>query len=261
MEKSIKKNKIIKIASTLVLAVMLLFSGLLASCSKTGNIFGEFGYNGKYLYSFADKTITPVQAKNLISMGNVNGLGASVTTIAMEKPSVPENKISALLAEYSSVVITTKYYVADTEDQQTKVDELQGTDFKALLTTNEIAPFNQLVVKNIIAYSELIDYMEYSNDQFVGSQKAEVAPFKDIFTYHTTKTGNLVIQSRDFAEIPASIAGGIACSFRQDSEVEYDAEYKISRWQTSLGLWSTTPNGTSKQGYILEVQFDWIKKI
>ena len=269
MKQNKSRKNFLKIIGLMTLVIMLSFSGLLVGCKEEEPptvplIFGEFDYNGKYLYDFATADITAVEAKNLITSGNTSGqaLNASkIITLNASKPAVPSDKITYILQEYSSCIITTKYYIAGKEEQQTKHDELQGTDFRAMLEANEISPFNQLIAKNIVMYPELIDYMEESNNEFKVSEISTIAPFKDVFTYHKNETGNLVIKTRDFAEIPASTGGGIGCSFRQDTEILYDADHKISKWQTSLGLWSTTPNGTSKQGYILEVEFKWVKKV
>lgn len=54
-----------------------------------------------------------------------------------------------------------------------------------------------------------------------------------------------------------SLRGGISASFRQDTEIMYDDDNKINKWQTSLGLIYSTPQGKTEQGYILEVEFEW----
>lgn len=57
-----------------------------------------------------------------------------------------------------------------------------------------------------------------------------------------------------------SVGGRIGCSYRHNSEILYDYENKISKWQTSFGVYSSTPRGTMKQGYILEIEYNWIVK-
>ena len=71
----------------------------------------------------------------------------------------------------------------------------------------------------------------------------------------------MIIQSRDFAEIASSVGGGVGCSYRQDTEIVYDAEGKMVLWQTSLGISSSAPQGTMRQGYILEMSVEWIEKV
>ena len=130
-----------------------------------------------------------------------------------------------------------------------------------MLTTNQHVPFSQLIAKYILAFPTLIDSMETRNEEYRNSEESLVAPFTNIFSYHTNAKGELVIHTRDFAEIPSSVGGGIGCSYRQDTEILYDADNKMQKWQTSLGLYSATPHGTMKQGYILEVEFNWIQKV
>ena len=152
-------------------------------------------------------------------------------------------------------------YLETSEDIQTKTDKLVGTDFKNFLIDNQFTPFNQLVAKNVVAYDELIDYMEEENTRFQNSDVGLIAPFKTIFSYHTGEDENLIIQSRDFAEIASSVGGGVGCSYRQDTEIVYDMEGKMVLWQTSLGISTSAPQGTMRQGYILEVQVEWIEKV
>jgi hypothetical protein len=40
----------------------------------------------------------------------------------------------------------------------------------------------------------------------------------------------------------------------------YDEEGKLVKWQSSLGVYTATPSGTMKQGYILEMDFNWVVK-
>lgn len=225
--------------------------------------FGEFGYNGKYLTSFATSTINATQAKQLAS-DNMPSNASSVNALFLSsqvEAQPPETLTNFVLAKYSGCVITTKFYVEGSENQIKKRDYLIGTDLKNMVEENKFTPFSQLVAKYIVCFPSLIDTMEQLNAEFKSSSEALVAPFQNIFTYHTNEKGELVIQTRDFAEIPSSVGGGIASSYRQDTEILYDAQNKIQKWQTSLGLYTATPQGTMKQGYILEVQFDWELKV
>ena len=236
--------------------------------------FGEFTYNNYYLLSFAVANITALQAKKIASESNLTRTSSNnfanenelllvaenSNLISFENLSTPTNYVTKVLSNYSGVQINTKYFVEGNDKELEKVDSVLGTDFKSIIEKNEFSPFSQLVAKNIIVYPELIDEMEDANSQFKNSEKSLIAPFKDVFTYHTNETGNLVIQTRDFTEIPSSVGGGIGSCYRQDTEMLYDAENKMSNWHTSLGLYSSTPNGTIKHGYILEVELQWIKK-
>ena len=260
---NIKNNKKTKFLAIIMLLVMMCCSFLLSGCFGNPSVpvkFGEFGYNGRYLTAFATQTILPSQAKQILSnnMGGINTLSAkTLAASASVDPTPDQTLIDFVLAQYSGCQITTKFYVEGSEDQLTKSDYLIGTDLKSMLEENKFTPFSQLVAKYVLCFPNLIDNMEQLNAEFRASQESIVAPFANIFTYHTNEKGELVIQTRDFAEIPSSVGGGIASSYRQDTEILYDAQNKIQKWQTSLGLYSATPQGTMKQGYILEVEFNW----
>lgn len=263
------KKLIAGIALTLAAATPVL---TLCSCkNNTENkpkTFGEFSYNGKYLTEYAAKEITANEAKAII---NKKAAYASTSSFVVEcdyiadtynvsediinAPKPSESLVTSVVQSYGKLTTTTKYYVPEGNEAKEKVDELTGAEFKLHLQKNEITPFNQLVAKNLLMFDELIDFMEQENENFKNS--STVAPFRNIFTYHTDGNDNLIIQTRDFAEIASSVGGGIGCNYRQDTEIVYDSELKISKWQTSLGVTLATPNGTVKQGYILEVDFDW----
>ena len=270
--------------------LMLITTCIVSGCNNNNNLstniiashvkFGEFGYNGRYLTSYATKAITSQKAKEIATIDktktqstvnsndtidnksedtiylSVNELASSVST-----STIPSEYTNRILNKYSGCQIKTIYCVEGTIEEQSKTDMLYGVDFKSVIESNEFVPFSQLVAKYIIAYPELIDDMEQANTDFKNSEASIVAPFLNIFSYHTNETGNLIVQTRDFTQIASSIGGGIGSCYRQDTEILYDAEGKMSKWQTSLGLYSATPNGTMKQGYILEVEILWIQKV
>lgn len=262
----------------IILAMILVFIACFGcGCGKNNsknNTFGMFSYNGKFLTTYAKKEISADEAKNITQEQNrpIIGLSTNENSKSLELFSVNPSKpmdtplpsntlVDSVITEYASVEVLTKYYVTGIEDQQTKTDFLQGTDFKNIIEVNQFTPFSQLVAKGVIIFDELIDYMEEQNEIFANSDTAKIAPFKAIFSYHIDKSGNIVIQTRNFAEIPSSVGGGIGCSYRQDTEIIYDSENKLSKWQTSLGVFSATPKGTLMQGYILEVELNWNKKV
>lgn len=258
-----------------VLSLVLIVCCLFASGCKKQKTFGEFSYNNIWLYTFAARDISYNEAKDLVhsglssslyNNGGVTLLSTSVTPLSvnptdpLEAPLPSDELVTAVTSKYANVEIITKYYVTGEKDQLTKIDTPMGTDFKNLIRYNEFAPFSQLVTKGIIIFDELIDFMQAENDKFVETQGNTNAPFNSIFSYHMDDEGNIVIQTRDFAEIPSSVGGGVGCCYRQDTEQLYDSENKLVKWQTSLGVYTATPNGTLKQGYILEVEFHWIEK-
>ena len=245
--------------------------------SNAPSQFGEFSYKGKTLKEYAVNTITAEQAKEMLAKSDgvsafksVGQKALSVTTFGVRPMSLnterdkcyPSDEIvNEVLQNYAGCNVTTKYYIEDSDNVQLKTDKLTGIDFKSVLQDNHFTPFNQLVAKNIIVYDGLIDYMEEQNKEFASSDMGLVAPFKTIFSYHTDADGNLIIQIRDYAEIASSVGGGIGCSYRQDTEIVYDESGKMVVWQTSLGISSSTPQGTMREGYILEMSVEWIGKI
>lgn len=229
--------------------------------------FGEFSYKGKTLIDYAVKTISASEAKQILAAGRAEknnvavGLNANVALVASADNAPTADIVNDILKNYAGCDITTKYYVDNKDDLQIKIDKLTGVDFKHVLEENRFTPFSQLVAKNVIVYDGLIDYMEEANAEFAASERGLVAPFKSVFSYHEDANGNLIIQIRDYAEIASSVGGGIGASYRQDTEIIYDSEGKMITWQTSLGLYSSTPQGTIKEGYILEMSVDWIEKV
>ena len=275
-------KKILIVAVTFILAFSAI--GMVACNSQkdeensvqyTYSPFGEFSYKGKTLMDYAVKTITAQEAKNIISKGVSKNLHQAYAESSQKKLDIslmslnsnmasyetPEEVVNDVLRNYAGCNVTTKYYVDGSDQMQAKSDKLTGLDFKSVLSQNLFTPFNQLVAKNIIVFDDLIDYMEEQNAVFELSDEGLVAPFKNIFSYHEDANGNLIIQIRDYAEIASSVGGGIGASYRQDTEIIYDGEGKMTMWQTSLGLCSSTPQGTIKEGYILEMAVEWIEKI
>lgn len=251
------KKKLITLGLVLVMILQVL---VLASCGKAER-FGMFGYNGHYLTAFATKELSAVEAKGIINDNytmNADNivLLSDISAMDREQPKPSEAFVDSLMAKYASVEVTTKYYVTGNDKQLTKVDLLMGTDLKNMILDNQFVPFSQLVTKGIVIFDDLIDYMEVRNALFVEEQN-HVAPFRNIFTYHTDVLGNMVIRTNDFREIPSSVGGGVGCAYLQNVEILYDEECKISKWQTSLGVYTATPEGTLQQGYIVEVEFKW----
>ena len=233
------------------------------SDQKAENQFGEFDSNGKILITYATVEISASEAKEII-LKNANNMqldfGEALPGVREDDLPLPSDEVvKKYMKLYSDCTAKTTYYLNDGKEVL-KSDFLQGTDFKDIVENNMFTPFNQLVAKMIIVFPELIDYMEEQNKEFRESDSGDTVPFSNIFTYHKDQHGNLVIQCRDFAEIPSSEAGGVGCSYRQDTEIVFDSNNKISDWQTSLGVYTASPQKTIKQGYILKVNFAWTEK-
>ncbi len=246
-------NKLIKLTG------VLLAIATLAACdsgkAKEDTTFGDFSYNGVFLKEYATKQITVEQAKTLVDITLSNS-----DLHKREYEATLSSDVEIVLTKYASLVTTVKYYISDRAEQQVRKDIYQGTDFKFLLETNHYEPFGQMSVKYLFVDDELLDDMEKQNQEFKESNKYIVTPFNEPYTYHTNEENNLIVQTHHFAELPASTGGGIGSTFRQDCELVFDKEGKITFWQSSLGLYTSTPTGTVKEGYIFEVEFEWVSK-
>ena len=221
--------------------------------AKQSSNFGDFGYNGMFLKEYATRQIDVDKAKDLVE------IDYGPTTRAGSKSDIDED-IEITLTKYASVIATVKYYISDRDEQQVRKEIYQGTDFKFLLETNHYEPFGQMSVKYLFVDDPLLDEMEVMNEEFKESKEHLISPFNEPYTYHTNEDNILILQTHSFAELPASTCGGIGSTFRQDCELLFDEEGKITYWQSSLGLYTSTPTGTIKEGYIFEVSFEWIAK-
>lgn len=215
------------------------------------NQFGDFTYNGIFLKEYAVKQITVNEAKDLVDPGE---------SLVKKSRAASQENVSTVLSKYASLTTIVKYYISDKEEQQVRKDIYQGTDFKYLLDTNHYEPFGQMNVKYIFVDDELLDEMETENAEFIASSLHMISPFNEPYTYHTNEENHLIVQTHNFAELPASTGGGIGSTFRQDCELIFDEEGKITFWQSSLGLYTSTPTGTIREGYIFEVEFEWTEK-
>ena len=238
----------------------------LCSCKSQDNPnflgkFGDFSYNGIYLTEYAKKQITVDEAKALVGIRNSSdNTHENSMRKGMESMTLASKTVLAILTNYSSVTATTKYYISERTEEQVRVDIYQGTDFFDILDNNSYTPFGQMNVRYIYVDDEILDQMDFENKLFLEDTENLIAPFSCPFTYHTGEDGNLIVQSHSFAELPASVNGGIGSTFRQDSEYIFNEEGLIVFWQSSLGIYTSTPTGTVKQGYIFSVSFDWTEK-
>ena len=237
----------------------LLLLTALTACNKqtTNETFGGFSYNGIFLKEYATKQIGVNEAKRLVDVSSYETKPRKLITDRSDEIS---DDVQTVLKRYGSMTTIVKYYVSDSEQQQVRRDIYQGTDFKNLLETNYYEPFGQMSVRYLFVNDDLLDDMERQNAEFEESSSYLVNPFNEPFTYHTNEENQLIVQTHHFAELPASVGGGIGSTFRQDCESIFDKEGKITFWQSSLGLYTSTPTGTVKEGYIFEVEFEWVNK-
>ncbi len=243
----------------LIKAVGILIGVLsMSSCDKLAPLgnskFGDFGYKGMFLTEYATQQITVEQAKDLVEISNTGHANQNRANKATN------DNVNTVLTKYASLKTLVKYYISDREEQQVRTDIYQGTDFKNLLESNHYEPFGQMSVRYIFVDDDLLDDMEEQNAQFQESSQHIVSPFNEPYTYHTNEDNKLIVQTHCFAELPASTGGGIGSTFREDCELIFDEEGKITFWQSSLGLYTSTPTGTVREGYIFEVAFEWTSK-
>ena len=151
-----------------ILCVMTTF----CACGNTNEnkvkIFGEFGFNGIYLTEYAVNNISAQRAKEITSISKnvseMNGIKENCVTLLSDTETSEEvlpssTLVNSILSEYSSCQIFTTYYITDGEEtKQTKIDVMQGTDFKNMLSTNSFTAFSQLISKYllILPYSFLL---------------------------------------------------------------------------------------------------------
>ena len=240
---------------------------MLSACSgfigkdTNKNAFGDFSYHGVFLKEYAKKQITLEEAKGLIHLESNRDLPSNKLVLDEDEQQSYETTVNTLLTKYGSMTTMVKYYIDTEEKQQVRQDIYQGTDFYNLLDINHYEPFGQMSVRYLYVDSYLLDDMEEENRLYNLSENNIKSPFNNPYTYHVSDANNLVIQTHAFAELPASTVGGIGSTFRQDCELVFDQEGKINCWQASLGLYTSTPTGTVKEGYIFEVEFEWVEKI
>ena len=237
----------------------------LASCNIKANkdsYFGDFSYNGIFLNEYATKNITVYEAKQLIKLNNYDVKKVSDRNYLNSTSFIDlsNETIVSLLSKYSSVTATTKYYINDENKEQEREDIYQGTDFLSIIESNNYEPFGQMKVKYLYVDNSILDYMETKNEEFINDKSNVVCPFTTPYTYHSNESNELIIQTHSFAELPASVNGGIGSAYREDCEILFDEEGKITFWQASLGIYTSTPTGTIKQGYIFSVNFSWQSK-
>ena len=256
------------IKSALVIA--LAASQALAFCGCAGDpvepvkkMFGKFDYYGVYLTEYAVRAISSAEAKAKVLKNHIEAAISPASNAAradgtQKRTISPSAELAdEIFARYSECNVTTTYYDNGETTAKKKTDKYSGTELRNMITQNYVSPYAQMYATNIIAFDDLIEYMDQMNASIT---TADNLPFDKYFTYHLDSNDNFIVHTSDFSEISSSTGGGISTSFRQDTEIVYDSTYKVSKWQTSLGLNIATPTGTISQGYILEMDFDWTVK-
>lgn len=224
--------------------------------TELGN-FGIFSYNGIYLKEYATEEISVVDAKKLLNVEKVTKTNKTTTLGGAYNPADSSEDTLRILKGYASLRTSVKYYVSGKDEEQVRTEIYSGEEFLAILEENRYIPFGQMTAKYLCMNDEILEEMEESNVKFREDISSITYPFNNPYTYHTNSKSELIVQTHNFVELPASINGGIGSFFRQDCELLFDEEGKIKLWQSSLGLYTSTPTGTVLQGYIFRVDFDW----
>jgi len=253
--------KIMRVA----LAALLVFGcfAFLFSCGEDEK-FGVFDNDGEGLVQNAQDPITAEDAKKLILENaeacEQNVSGSKPSEIPGGMPLPKDELVGSFMNNYSSCTVTTTYYNEEGESSQSKF--LQSTELKDMLGKNEIVPFSQLLIKYAVIFPDAISYMEAQNAAFRQSEGYDLAPVKELFSYYTNRDGNLVIQIKSFEnlELSGGIAGGVDSVYRQDIEIVYDENNKISFWQGSMGVTVAMPDGEIAQGCVMKAEFEWQEK-
>ena len=225
--------------------------------SETNKQFGLFGHSGKYLPEYAVAQITLNEAKTLINLGPISEKTNKRAKMDLNEQ---DETVKKILNKYASLTVNVNYYVEGMEEKQVRKDFYQGTDFLSILSTNNYSPFAQMNVRFLFVDDGLLDGLEMENAAFHEDLTNLVSPFDNPYTYHKDSRDELIVQTHHFAELPSSQNGGIGATFRQDCEIKFDSEGKILLWESSLGLYTSTPTGTSLEGYIFEASFEWTSK-
>ena len=254
-----------KTALAMMLSLMLSAVAFFTGCSENvPDIFGMFSQGGHYLTEFSVRVIASSDAIDKITAGelSVKNTASALSVVTGEPAPLDEEMVNAIVNKYSELRVIVKYYSEGIEEQQvTAPTILTGTSLTEHIRSNSLETSMGLKVSNLIIYKECIEFMEEANTRFQEDENSKSMPFNKPFSYGEDENGLLVVQMREFTEIPATTAfGGIDCNYREDTEMLYDSENKISKWQTSLGIQIASNNGTMTQGYIYEVEFEWIKK-
>ena len=257
------------------LMLICLFS--FTSCSNSTNLekgFFKFLQNGKALEEYAKNQIkeskiveiVKKQYSDLENKSNTVKLTSAITDLTEEEgntipQTLTEDEIGTYLSTYGGLSIVTNYLPDNEKNKfEQKEDKIFGTQLKTVIQRNYYELYGQIEAAILVLNEDIINYLQSLDEKFQNSKYKKIAPFNNAVTYHQDAMGYPVIHISDFAELPASVVGGIGCFYRQDIEAVYDNENKIKIWQTSLGVYTSTPNGTVYEGIILKIDFDWALK-
>lgn len=255
----------------ILIVMMCLFASTLAvtSCQKDVKHlnFGVFKQNGYTLTSYATKQLSAGEFSALLSSGRQR---ASVVAYLPKPAPTDEDAINALTNVSNHIVVTTRFFEENSDEMQEEVSDQAGTVVGNYLKENAIHTATGLIIKNLYLTQNVLEFMETENANFKNSDGYANVPFANLYTYHTDENNSLIVQMHDFVDIPASaMSGGVNCYYRQDTEIMYEivaapnlsgCYARIRKWQTSLGAVISTAANSIGDGFVFEVEIEWIER-
>lgn len=254
------------IGVTTAFVMLLLSTFLFGACKDKIRYFGEFSCNGRRLIEQAEKKISAGDIKQLLQKSSRSGYAANYSTggngeaVSAFSNQTPDTVIDRIMRSFPVLKLNAKYFEGDSKKMTEKNDLIYGLNLEAYLRQNSYEPWGQIGMKYLVMYDELIDELENESAEYKKTNEARYAP--DLYTYHKDKNDIAILQIHIVKQIPSAVYGGIGALFKQDIEIVYDHQGKITKWQTSLGTLVQTTLGTSnREGYIMEVDFEWNEEI
>ncbi|MCH5161944.1 MAG: hypothetical protein J1G38_00450 [Clostridiales bacterium] len=258
------KKRMLALALTAAIAAV----PALAGCEEDGGkdkevAFGVFEQNGYHLTAFATKEISGQQALQMVKTGSSTLTHAKprLNYVKDAPPPLSAEDYNAFASAYAQFTVEISYFKDGSSKKKTETQIVANQSFHEYLQQNSVPASAGLVIKNFVLSADAVNYMVEQNSKFMADPRYIYAPFRSLYSFHLDKAGRLVVQMRDYTEIPASATGGgVDCNYRQDTEAVYDGENKLIKWHTSLGVMISTAGDTLKEGYIYEAKFTWGEK-
>lgn len=266
--------KILAAVTSVICASVMLFAFSACQQDESAPVhkeFGQFSQYGYMLTSFATREIGLDEA-----VGKLTSSSRQAMTVAYLPEPLPtdESTITAMLKRSNHIVVTAKFFKEGSEEMQVEVSDQTGLVVNDYLKKNTINAATGLSIKNLYLTDAGLRFMDEENKKFKESDDYINVPFANLYTYHTDEQANhLIVQMHDFVDIPASaLSGGVNCYYRQDTEILYDIlpldnnnlsgpRYaRISKWQTSLGSVVSTAADSIHEGYVFQVEVEWLEK-
>ena len=267
------KRKVTAICSV-VLALICVFS--LSACFGGNGEFGMFTVAGKKLTSLKSTDIDFISAKKITdgyktsSTKAVNARIVPANSYGTEDGqsfALSEEDIAMFQSIYKGIGITSYFWAVNEKNGLEIYEsylEVISTNFETVLRNNSVRLNEAIRIPNVVGCTDMLAWCEDRNADLKAREDYNRAPFLNLYTYHkTTESGTelFVLGTHAFSEISSeSLFGGATCQYIQENESKFDAEGKIVKFQSSLGISLNDTRGTQKIGTNFEVSFEWIVK-